>query len=45
MISLFLKQVLDEQPENVLQFAGSFFDRPILKEVVTNAMPAAKGSQ
>eukprot|EP00826_Nyctotherus_ovalis_P007064 TRINITY_DN1173_c0_g1_i3.p2 TRINITY_DN1173_c0_g1~~TRINITY_DN1173_c0_g1_i3.p2 ORF type:complete len:115 (+),score=43.44 TRINITY_DN1173_c0_g1_i3:116-460(+) len=40
MISLFLKKVLDEQPKNVLQFAGSFFDRPSLKDVVTEAMQA-----
>ncbi len=38
MISLFLKQVLDEQPANILQFAGSFFDRPALKDTVTRAM-------
>ena len=38
MIGLFLKKVLDEQPTNVLQFAGSFFDRPSLKDIVTEAM-------
>lgn len=27
MVSLFIKKVLDERPENILEFAGSFFDR------------------
>jgi len=42
MIGLFLKQVLDEQPENVLQFAGTFFDKPTLKDVVAKAMSHKK---
>jgi len=42
MISLFLKKVLDEKPENILQFAGGYFDRPALKDVVTKAMGSDK---
>ena len=34
MISRFVKKVLDERPENILQFAGVFFDRPDLKEFI-----------
>lgn len=34
MINLFMKYVLDEHPENILEFAGKFFDRADLKEFV-----------
>jgi hypothetical protein len=27
MIKIFIKKVLDEKPENILVFAGEFFDR------------------
>mmetsp|Transcript_21026 Transcript_21026/g.38928 ORF Transcript_21026/g.38928 Transcript_21026/m.38928 type:complete len:99 (-) Transcript_21026:78-374(-) len=32
LTSLFMRHVLDEHPENVLEFAGRFFDRHDLKE-------------
>jgi hypothetical protein len=34
LISLFVRKVLDERPEHILEFAGSFFDRAELKQVV-----------
>ena len=34
MISLFMKHVLDEHPDDILQYAGAFFDRPNLREIV-----------
>lgn len=34
MISLFMKHVLDEHPDDILKYAGAFFDRPNLKEIV-----------
>jgi hypothetical protein len=34
MISLFMKHVLDEHPDDILKYAGAFFDRPNLKELV-----------
>jgi len=40
MIQLFMKEVLDEHPENVLEFAGSFFDREALKDEVNFVMNA-----
>lgn len=32
LVGLFMRHVLDEQPESVLEFAGRFFDRHDLKE-------------
>ena len=34
MVNLFMKYVLDEHPQNILEFAGKFFDRADLKEFV-----------
>ncbi len=34
MIALFIKKVLDERPDNILEFAGAFFDRPKLRSIV-----------
>ena len=38
LIALFVRKVLDERPDNILQFAGSFFDRAELKQVVEDQM-------
>jgi hypothetical protein len=32
LVGLFMRHVLDEHPDNVLEFAGRFFDRHDLKE-------------
>ena len=34
MIQLFIYKVLDDRPENILAYAGQFFDRAELHEVV-----------
>jgi hypothetical protein len=34
MIQLFIFKVLDDRPENILAYAGQFFDRAELHEVV-----------
>ena len=38
LVSVFVRKVLDERPENILEFAGSFFDRAELKDVVEEGM-------
>ena len=38
LISVFVRKVLDERPENILEFAGSFFDRAELKDIVEECM-------
>ena len=42
LISLFVRKVLDERPEHILQFAGSFFDRAELKEIVEGTIDKDK---
>ena len=34
IISVFLFRVLEERPENVLSYAGKFFDNPDLKDII-----------
>ena len=34
MISIFLFRILEEKPEDLLQYAGRFFNQPNLKEVL-----------
>ena len=34
LLSLFMRKVLDDHPEDVVSYAGRFFDRPDLKSVV-----------
>ena len=34
MNTLFIRKILDDRPENILQYAGRFFDRAELHEVV-----------
>ena len=38
LISLFVRKVLDERPDHILNFAGSFFDRAELKQVVEDTI-------
>ena len=42
LISLFVRKVLDERPDHILQFAGSFFDRAELKQVVEETIEKDK---
>ena len=43
--SLFVRKVLDERPDNILEFAGSFFDRAELKMVVESTIEKDKQEQ
>ncbi len=38
MVQLFIYKVLDDRPENILAYAGSFFDRAELHEVVQKSI-------
>ena len=42
LISVFVRKVLDERPESILEFAGSFFDRAELKDIVEEGMKCAE---
>jgi hypothetical protein len=42
LLSLFVRKVLDERPNNILEYAGQFFDRAELKDVVERAMEDEK---
>ena len=42
LISLFVRKVLDERPDNILKFAGSFFDRAELKHIVESTFEKDK---
>ena len=35
LLQLFMSKVLDDRPENVLEYAGTFFDSASLRDVVT----------
>ena len=34
LIALFVRKILDDRPENILEYAGTFFDRAELRDVV-----------
>jgi len=38
LIALFIRKVLDDRPENILEYAGTFFDRAELKDVVGSSI-------
>ena len=38
LTTLFIRKILDDRPENILQYAGRFFDRAELHEVVGEAI-------
>ena len=35
LLQLFMSKILDDRPENVLEYAGTFFDSASLRDVVT----------
>jgi hypothetical protein len=37
LVQIFLWKSIDDRPENILQYAGNFFDRAELHDVVTTA--------
>lgn len=38
LINLFVRKILDDRPENILEYAGTFFDRAELRDVVEGAI-------
>jgi len=38
MIKMFIEDVLNEYPENILEYAGSYFDKEDLQEIVQDYM-------
>ena len=42
LIALFIRKILDERPPNILEFAGNFFDRAELRDVVTESIEKEK---
>ena len=42
LIALFIRKILDERPESILSFAGDFFDRAELRDVVTESIETEK---
>ena len=38
LLQLFVQKVLDDRPENVLEYAGTFFDSASLRDIVTSYM-------
>lgn len=45
MIALFIKKILDDRPENILEYAGLFFDRAELRDIVDEAIEKEKDEQ
>lgn len=42
LVQIFIWKTIDDRPENILQYAGSFFDRAELHEVVRTAADGYK---
>jgi hypothetical protein len=38
LIALFVRKILDDRPENILEYAGTFYDRAELRDVVEQAI-------
>jgi len=38
LIALFVRKILDDRPDNILEYAGTFFDRAELREVVHDSI-------
>ena len=45
LIALFIRQILDDRPEDILKYAGTFFDRAELSKVVTEAIEKEKENE
>ncbi len=41
-MGLFVRKILDDRPENILEYAGTFFDRAELRDVVEAAIDQEK---
>eukprot|EP00347_Sterkiella_histriomuscorum_P007467 403348804 len=38
LMTLFVRKILDDRPDNILEYAGTFFDRAELRDVVEQAI-------
>ena len=38
LLQLYVQKVLDDRPENVLEYAGTFFDSASLRDIVSSYM-------
>ena len=45
LIALFIRKILDERPPDILKFAGVFFDRAELRDVVEDAIVREKENE
>ena len=42
LLQLFLQRILDDRPENVLEYGGTYFDSASLRDLVENYMEQEK---
>ena len=45
LTALFIRKILDDRPDDILQYAGTFFDRAELRDVVTEAIEKEKENE
>ena len=45
LTALFIRRILDDRPDDILQYAGTFFDRAELREIVTEAIESEKENE
>jgi len=45
LVGLFIKQLLDDRPDDILQYGGTFFDRAELRDVVTESIDREKDNE
>ena len=45
LIALFIRKILDDRPDDILKYAGTFFDRAELRDVVTEAIEKEKENE
>lgn len=38
LMALFVRKILDDRPENILEYAGTFFDRAELRDIVEHSI-------
>ena len=45
LIGLFIRKILDDRPENILKYGGTFFDRAELRDIVTESIEKDKENE
>lgn len=45
LMALFVRKILDDRPESILEYAGTFFDRAELRDVVEHAIELEKSEE